>query len=261
MLDELTRPLLIFLFCLVRPLAAFRVAPLLGASVMPPFVLNGIGMALALLYYYPASAGAPQEFSLSWALIPLVIKELIIGLVIGFFLGLLFWVAQSLGALIDNQRGASQAQGTDPLAGDQLSPFASFFFQFAAMLFFTSGAFVSFLGMLMESYALWPIFSPMPALTGSALYNLMLLQADALMRLAVLLAAPILALCFLMDFGLGLVNRFAPQLNVFVLSMPLKSAVVLAVLAVYGLTMLNAFRDGIHDMDLIFINLREALRS
>jgi type III secretion protein T len=258
--DELTRPLLIFLLCLVRPLAAFRVAPLLGASVIPSFVLNGLGLALVLLYYYPASVGAPEVLSLSWVMLPLVIKELIIGLVIGFFLGLLFWVAQSVGSLLDNQRGASQAQGSDPLSGDQLSPLASLFFQFAAMLFFTSGAFVSFLGMLMESYALWPIFSPMPALTGAPLFNLIVLEADALMRLAVLLAAPILALCFLTDFGLGLVNRFAPQLNVFVLSMPLKSAVVLAGLSVYGLTMLNVFSDGIHNMDLVFINLREALQ-
>jgi type III secretion protein T len=260
MLDQVARPLLIFILCLVRPLAAFRVAPLLGSSVIPAQTLTAFAMTLALLGYPVAEHGAPEEITLSWMLVLLVIKELFIGVITGFFLGILFWAAQSLGALIDNQRGASMAQGEDPLAGEQLSPFGSLFFQFAAMLFFTSGAFTSFLGMLVESYALWPVFSPLPALTGNALYNLMLLQADAVLRLAVLLAAPIMALCFLTDFGLGLINRFAQQLNVFVLSMPIKSAVVLMALAVYGIALLNEFKSGVHNMDIVFINLREVLR-
>ncbi len=260
MLDLIAQPLLLFLLCLVRPLAAFRTAPLLGATVMPPQTLNSFAFALSLLFYPVAAASAPNEVVLSWLILPLVVKELFIGLVIGFFLGILFWVAQSLGLLIDNQRGASMAQGADPLAGDQLSPFGSLFFQFAAMLFFTSGAFVSFIGMIMESYAIWPVFSPLPNLTGPGMQNLLLLQADMVLRMAVLLAAPIMALCFLTDFGLGLINRFAQQLNVFVLSMPLKSLVALFVLVAYAGAMLGVFSSGIRDMDVVFRHLREALR-
>ena len=260
MLDLVAQPLLLFLLCLVRPLAAFRTAPLLGGTVMPPQTLNSFAIALCLLIYPLASAGAPQEVPLSWLLLPLVVKELFIGLIIGFFLGILFWTAQSLGLLIDNQRGASMAQGADPLAGEQMSPFGSFFFQFAAMLFFASGAFTSFLGMLMESYVLWPVFAPLPKLTGAAMQNLVLLQADMLLRMAVLLAAPVLALCFLTDFGLGLINRFAQQLNVFVLSMPIKSLVALIVLSVYAGAMLGVFGQGIRDMDVLFGHLREALQ-
>ena len=260
MLDLVAQPLLLFLLCLVRPLAAFRTAPLLGATVMPPQTLNSFAIALCLILYPVAAAGAPQEVPWSWLLLPLVVKELFIGLIIGFFLGIIFWTAESLGLLIDNQRGASMAQGADPLSGDQMSPFGSFFFQFAAMLFFASGAFTSFLGMIMESYAVWPVFSPLPNLTGPGMHNLILLQADMVLRIAVLLGAPIMALCFLTDFGLGLINRFAQQLNVFVLSMPLKSLVVLIVLTVYAGAMLGVFGQGIRDMDVLFGKLREALR-
>lgn len=260
MLEELARPLLLFLFCLVRPLAAFRTAPLLGSTVMPPQTLNSFAMALAVLFYPISEAWAPEEITLSWLLLPLVVKELFIGLVVGFFLGILFWTAQNMGSLIDNQRGASMAQGADPLSGEQLSPLASLFFQFAAMLFFTSGAFASFICMLMETYAIWPVFAPLPNLTGAGMRNLLLLQADMVLRLAVMLAAPIMALCFLTDFGLGLVNRFAQQLNVFVLAMPLKSAVALFVLTIYATTALGVFQDGIRDMDLVFTSLREALQ-
>jgi type III secretion protein T len=217
-------------------------------------------MTLALLFYPVAEVTAPAKLEWSWLLLPLVVKELFIGLVIGFFLGILFWAAESLGSLIDNQRGASMAQGMDPLSGGQLSPLASLFFQFTAMLFFSSGAFVSFLGMMMESYAVWPVFAALPNLTGANMQNLLLLQADTVLRLAVMLAAPIMALCFLTDFGLGMVNRFAQQLNVFVLAMPLKSAVALFVLTIYAVTMLGVFQGGIRDMDVVFLNLRESLR-
>jgi type III secretion protein T len=257
--DDLTRPLLLTLLCLIRPLAAFRTAPLLGATVIPPQVLNAFILALTLLFYPVASATAPAAISY-FQLLPLVVKEVGIGLIIGFFLGILFWAADSFGSLIDNQRGASMAQGMDPLSGDQLSPYASFFFQFAAMLFFSSGAFVSFIGMLCESYAVWPLFEPLPRLTGSAMRNLMLLEADMVLRLALLLAAPVMALCFLTDFGLGLVNRFAQQLNVFVLSMPVKSAVALFVLTLYAYAVLRAFHAGVADMNVLFLHLRDALQ-
>jgi type III secretion protein T len=69
-----------------------------------------------------------------------------------------------------------------------------------------------------------------------------------------------MALCFLTDFGLGMVNRFAQQLNVFVLAMPLKSAVALFVLTIYAVTMLGVFQGGIRDMDVVFLNLRESLQ-
>ncbi len=217
-------------------------------------------MTLAILFFPIAGMTAPETIEISWVLLPLVIKELFIGLLIGFFLGILFWTAQNLGSLIDNQRGASMAMGQDPLSGDQLSPFASLFFQFTAMLFFSSGAFASFIGMLMETYTIWPIFAPIPNLTGTAIQNLLLLQADMVLRLAVMLAAPIMALCFLVDFGLGMVNRFAQQLNVFVLAMPIKSAVALMVLVIYAATMLGVFQEGIQGMDILFLNLRETLQ-
>jgi type III secretion protein T len=56
------------------------------------------------------------------------------------------------------------------------------------------------------------------------------------MRLIAILAAPMVICMFLVDFSLGLVNRFAPSLNVFFLSMPIKSALSLLVLVLYTAT-------------------------
>jgi type III secretion protein T len=72
------------------------------------------------------------------------------------------------------------------------------------------------------------------------------------MALAVLLASPMLIALFVSELGLGLINRFAPQLNVFFLSMPIKSAVGMLVLIFYMQYLLAFIGDGfIHRMDIV----------
>ena len=41
----------------------------------------------------------------------------------------------------------------------------------------------------------------------------------------VLLSGPVVVACLLTDISLGLINRFASQLNVYVLAMPVKSGI------------------------------------
>jgi type III secretion protein T len=54
-----------------------------------------------------------------------------------------------------------------------------------------------------------------------------------------LLSAPAIIAMFLAELGLALVSRFAPQLQVFFLAMPIKSALALFVLVMYMGTLLD----------------------
>ena len=56
---------------------------------------------------------------------------------------------------------------------------------------------------------------------------------DTMLRVTVVISAPVIIVMFLATLGLGLVNRTAPQLNVFFLSMPVKSALGMAMLIIY----------------------------
>ena len=53
------------------------------------------------------------------------------------------------------------------------------------------------------------------------------------MYTTLLLAGPIIIIMFLIDLGLGLVGRFLPQLNIFIVAMPIKSAVAFFMLIFY----------------------------
>ena len=95
---------------------------------------------------------------------------------------------------------------------------------------------------IFESYRVWPVFSLLPKLDTSFLL-FFLKQIDNLMQLIVLFAAPILIAIFISEFGLGLINRFAPQLNVFFLSMPIKSGIACFLMILY-LGVLYTFLKG-----------------
>ena len=125
------------------------------------------------------------------------------------------------------------------MAGSQTSLMGSFLVQVMSVLFFTMGGITFFLKMMYSTYQLWPVFSYFPQFDD----NFVKFFADMIgqmMTVLFCLAAPILIVIFLSEFGLGLVNRFAPQLNVFFLSMPIKSWISMFFLMAY-LGLLSSF--------------------
>ncbi len=122
-----------------------------------------------------------------------------------------------------------------PLSGAQVSTTAIFFTQIVSTLFFVSGAVLVFLGALYASFSIWPVFpegAVFPSFSSDAPVRI-LGYVDGMLRTTVVISAPVIIVMFLATLGLGLVNRTAPQLNVFFLSMPVKSALGIAMLVVY----------------------------
>ena len=154
----------------------------------------------------------------------LMVKEVILGVIMGFVVSLAFWAAEGAGNFLDTQRGASISQIFDPMVGGTTTPLGSLFNKFFIFLFFTLGGFVLFLTFFYKSFQVWPLFSFYPNIS-LAVATAFLNSMDYLMQTLVLIAAPIAIVLFLVEFGLGLMNRFAQQLNVFSLSIDRKSVV------------------------------------
>ena len=175
----------------------------------------------------------------------LFVKEILLGLLLGLLAGMMFWTIQCAGFFIDNQRGAGMAQDTDPMTGEQSSPTGTFLFQSAVYVFFSTGAFFSFLGAVYASYEFWPVWEGIPASVFKE-PALALFFAGKVAKLAMdmmLLSGPIIVACLLTDISLGLINRFASQLNVYVLAMPVKSGLASFLLIFYfGMLMSGAVR-------------------
>ncbi|TCP34349.1 type III secretion system export apparatus subunit SctT [Sphingomonas sp. BK235] len=213
-----------------RVAATFLLLPMFSSETVPALVRNSIFVAMgviSLLIQPPllVAALAPQQW------VSLIAKEVLVGLTIGFFFGSVLWALEGAGQIIDAKVGATLAQVVDPLSGNQTSLNGAFLGRLASVVFLFSGGLGLVVQVVVQSYAIWPIAAPMPRLDGAtlALYEG---EFGRLMVLATLFAAPVLSALFLIDLCLGLINRFAQQLNVFTLSLSLKSFAATALILV-----------------------------
>lgn len=231
--------LLAFLLGTPRLIMFMTVAPFMGPSLVTGQLRFTLVFALYLVLHplslaqMPVWEGIGSASCLLWA--ALILKEVFIGFVLGMLAGMLFWTLQCAGFFIDNQRGAGMASATDPLSGEQTSPTGSFFFQSGVFVFFSTGAFLSMLGMIYASYELWPLGRLIPAeqLLKPAIPLFFAGKVGELALDMMLLSGPIVVACLLTDVSLGLINRFASQLNVYILAMPIKSGLASLLLLFY----------------------------
>ena len=249
--DELAifKHLTAFLLGMPRLFAVGLIAPFLGTGVIE----GQVWLVMILSFYLPIhpcilaqlspEVTLSQNFDLSLAgtFACIFIKETLLGFGLGFLAALPFWALESAGIFMDNQRGASQAEGTEILTGKSVSPMGGLLFQCLTYLFFTSGALLAFLALVYASYQLWPVTHMFPQPSNFAIPLFFAEKVAWLMSYMMLIAAPVAVACLLVDISLGLINRFSPQLNAYVLAMPIKSGMAALLLCFYlGLLLSHA---------------------
>ena len=209
---------------------------------------NGIAAALTLLVY-PIVSAQIAEAQLSGLLFAgAAAKEFLIGMLVGSVVMVVFWSIQAVGNFIDNQRGATMASSMDPLVGEQSSPLGLFMTQSMVAVFFATGLFNSFLGGVYHSYELWPATSFWPSMDINVV-TFFVAQFVLISQIALLVGGPVVIAMFLSEIGLGFISRFAPQLNVFFLSMPVKSAVAMLMLILSWGVIIVFFGDKLRAVD------------
>ena len=208
---------------------AFVMVPVFSPQIMPSTVRNSIIMAFGLV-----ALSMPMGFSTSalsagdW--LWLYAKEAVAGVTIGFFFGTVIWAMGAAGEIIDTKVGATIGQLVDPLSGLQESITATLLSRFAQVLFVAAGGITLLVGTIMLSYTIWPL-GPGPMRFDGQAVRLFEDEFGYLFTLAFIFSAPIILVLYVIDLGMGLLNRFAQQFNVFTLSMPIKAAAAIAVLA------------------------------
>lgn len=230
------------LFSGARITAALIIAPFFSSQLITGTVRNVVIISLTIILVPLTMATIPPEALNGGEAFIIIAKEVFIGFAMGLVAGLVFFIAEGTGSIIDTQRGSSMGQIFDPTSGEQATTLGSFFTKIILYLFFVAGGFIAFLGILYNSYKIWPIFSFFPNIQNPLFPKFVLELADELFRKAVLIAAPIAIVMFLVEFGLGMMNRFAQQLNVFSLSMPIKSGVAMFMIILYIRILFDLFK-------------------
>src|SRR5699024_5217933 len=186
-----------------------------------------LGLAFFLSLIVTSSFGN-LDIDLTANFILLLIKEIAVGLLIGLISYMVMSVVQIAGGFIDFQMGFAIANVIDPQTGAQ-SPLIGQYFYMIAILFFLSvdGHHILLNGMI-HSYTLIPLDGFLSFHEGFG--EFILLTFNRLFLIAFQMALPLVGSLFLVDVALGIIARTVPQLNVFVVGLPLKIAVSFFVL-------------------------------
>jgi type III secretion protein T len=225
-----------------RVAVAFLLVPIFTGDLVPALVRNSIFMAIALLGLALQPSAAPLALS-GWQWIVMFGKEAFIGGSIGLLFGGVMWAFEAAGQLIDTKIGATQAQVTDPMSGQQTSLNGALLGRLASVVFMSLGGFMLMIGTLIESYGIWPVQSALSLAEGGARFFES--ELGRIMGLTLLIAAPALVLLYLIEGVLGLINRFAQQLNVFSLSMALKAVAGTWIIWIQIATLVQLLQDDL----------------
>ncbi|MGI4894706.1 MAG: flagellar biosynthetic protein FliR [Janthinobacterium lividum] len=158
------------------------------------------------------------------ALVTAAIQQALIGAVMGAFVALVFAAVQAAGDLIDLFGGFQLASAYDPLMQVQTAIFGRLYSWTTTALLVVTGGHLLILQGFMRSYDVLPLNAGIDTGTVARVFTSGIAQ---LMLSALQIAAPLIAVLFITDIGLGLLSRVAPALNVFAMSFPVKILVTL----------------------------------
>jgi flagellar biosynthetic protein FliR len=219
--------LLAFLLVTVRALAWLLVVPPFSdRKVIPPTATMAIAAGIAVLIAptIPAST-LPTDTA---GLIGAIVLQVLTGLAMGLVISMLISAVTAAGSLLDLTGGLNLPAAIDPLSLDQTPMIGQFYQQLALLLLAISGGYLVMVQAFAHSFT-----GPGYTLSVSGrVGEVLVIDLTTLFTSAIEIAAPIMVVLFATQIVLALLTKAAPQVNVWVLGMPLQIFLVLGLVAV-----------------------------
>jgi flagellar biosynthetic protein FliR len=205
-----------FLFVLFRFGGMMAFAPVLGHRGIPVVHRAGLAVLLAAVLTPVLGPSTPADDPVRLGLA--VAGELVVGLAIGFVAQLVTTAVVMAGELIGFQMGLGIAAIYDPTMGQQMTVLARFM-ELVALLLFVS---VNGHHVLLQAVAAsFQRVRPGAVLAQQVTSGGVVSLGGKLFRAGLEVAAPVVAMLFVANVGLAIVARVSPQMNIFLLGVPL----------------------------------------
>lgn len=233
--------MLAWLLSVARILGVFIATPYLGSSALPGMVRNGIVIVLSVVAVPLVSQQISTVEYGTLIIVGLILKELVLGFFMGYVFSIPYWAVASAGYFIDLQRGVFSGELFSASAGGSTSILGELLSRLMLVVLFTTGGFLLMYEVILMSFQSWPVDSFYPNLTMEGA-KVILQQMDLLMYTMALLAGPVVAIMFVIEIGAAIVGRDIPELNVFLLVMPIKSGIAILILIIYIVFLARYFK-------------------
>ncbi|MCK5687669.1 flagellar biosynthetic protein FliR [Myxococcota bacterium] len=218
-----TRELLIVALILARTMPIIMLTPYLGSRMAPNTIKMALGVMLTLLVYPVARETADNIPITAMGFLLYMLKEVFIGLAIGFVNAQIFYSVEIAGRLIDTVRFATMSEVMVPESGGRATAVGGLLYQLLTVMVVLLGFHHVFIEIFAFSFASLPLNGGVGLPTGlRPLIDYLMRVTAHILLIAAVLAAPVAAATFITDVVFGLLNRVAPQLNAYFMSMPVK---------------------------------------
>lgn len=219
----------VFLLVFVRMTGLFVIAPIFGRRNIPNYLKIGLALVISVLLVNAVPMPKLEGYSNIWAYGLLVAKEFLVGITIGFVSYLVLTGIYVAGQLIDTQIGFGMVSVFDPMSNIQVPVTANLYFMISMLVFLMVNGHHMVIRALVESYRYIPVGG---AVFQSAMMNDIIRVFSQVFVTGFKIAAPVTAAILVVDVALGVISKAVPQINVFVLGMPLKIAIGIIVMII-----------------------------
>jgi len=245
-------PLLVYAWLMIsfRALGVVLLFPTLGGQQLPAIMRVALSLFLASLLF----GVVPHAQALPDTLLKLVIGaggEIILGLAMGFVGRLAFATVETAGRIITQEIGMGGFPGLDtPRPSEE--PLAALLAMFAGLLFFLSGSHLGCLAAFAKSFDFAVAGQPgFGAVSGETL----IAATGNVITLGFRIAAPFIAMNFVINLAFAVLGRAVPRMNVFITSFAVRIVVGLSLLASSGMLLARYLWIDFNDLPTRMLDL------
>lgn len=214
---------------LVR-VSSFLVAfPLVEGGNIPNSAKVLLSLIISIVLYGVVPKAGITEAFITENLVFMIIKEALIGVLIGFIARLFFQAVSTAGDIVTMSVGLSSDQMFNPTIGRRVTSIETYQLMLASLLFLALNGHHFFIEGLVKSFELIPMSEQ--GLNLIAFRDLTLV-GQIVLEMGIKLAAPVMGAIFIANVALGIIGRTVPQINVLITSWPINIILGFAVMII-----------------------------
>lgn len=243
-----------FLLVFMRISAFFVTMPFFSYRTIPG--MHRIGLAFFFSLLIISSVGSPI-IDVDGIYFMLIIKEALVGLTIGLIAMIIIYAIRVAGGFIDIKMGFMIANVIDPQTGAQSPLTGGYLYTFALLFILSINAHHLLLDGMYYSFQFVRLEQLTIPFGSEQVLTHVVYSFNTMFIIAFQMSMPIVGSLFLVDVALGMISRSVPQVNVFVVGMPLKVAVGFVLLIVTMPTIFIVIRQLVQHMTLTMRTLMQ----
>ncbi|WP_257275748.1 flagellar biosynthetic protein FliR [Endozoicomonas sp. SESOKO4] len=217
--------------------ALFLAMPIISSQVVAPRIRVILAMGITIIVA-PMLPAVPAVEPLSGAALLITAQQLAVGLLMAMVLQIYFAIFTSAGQMLSLQMGLGMAVMFDPMNGAQIPVISQVFQLLSFLMFLAVDGHLVVISIVVESFNTIPIA---PFSVSQLDIHQMPAMGGWMFASALLMVLPAIVALLIVTFTFGVMNRSAPQFNIFSLGFPLTMLAGIFILMLISSTLNGVF--------------------